>query len=338
MSMIRAWAAFKAAAALEPLEYDPGPLGAEDVEIAVDHCGICHSDLSLLDNEWGGTRYPFVPGHEATGRVLALGAQAKGLRIGQRVGLGWNAFSCMHCRQCLAGRHNLCERIQPTLIGRHGAFADKVRAHWVWALPLPEGLDARECGPLLCGGITVFTPLREFDIPPTARVGVIGIGGLGHMALKFCKAWGCEVTAFTSSESKIEEARAFGADRVVSSRDSAAIGKLAGSLDLIIDTVNVSLDWTALLAALAPKGRLHVVGATTEPISLSAFSLMRGQKSLSGSPTGSRSAIDAMLAFADRHRLAPQNEHFPMSRVNDAMAHLRAGKARYRIVLDADFA
>ncbi|MGQ0798973.1 MAG: NADPH-dependent aldehyde reductase Ahr [Pseudomarimonas sp.] len=337
MSMIRAWAAFAKGAPLQAFEYDPGPLGAEDVEIAVEHCGVCHSDLSLLDNEWGFTQYPFVPGHEAIGRVVAMGPHAKGVSIGQRVGLGWYATSCMHCTPCLSGQQNLCVSAQPTLFGRHGAFADRVRAHWVWTMPLPEGLDPRESGPLLCGGITVFTPLREFGILPTARVGVIGIGGLGHMALKFCKAWGCEVTAFTSSQSKAEEARAFGAHRVVSTGDAAAIAALAGSLDLIIDTVNVTLDWSGLLAALAPNGRLHVVGAVLEPMAIPVFPLLMGQKAVSGSPTGSRNAIDAMLNFAARHQVTPQTEHYPMSKVNEAMAHLRAGKARYRIVLDADF-
>jgi uncharacterized zinc-type alcohol dehydrogenase-like protein len=157
------------------------------------------------------------------------------------------------------------------------------------------------------------------------------------MALKFCKAWGCEVTAFTSSDSKTEEARAFGAHHVVSSRDGDAITALAGTFELILDTVNVSLDWNALLGALAPGGKLHVVGAVLEPIPVPAFALISGQKSISGSPTGSRSAIDAMLAFAARHAIAPQTEHFPMRQVNAALDHLRAGKARYRIVLDADF-
>lgn len=337
MSMIRAWAAPAAGAPLQAFEYDPGPLGGEDVEIAVEHCGVCHSDLSLLDNEWGMTQYPFVPGHEAIGRVVAMGPHAKGVSVGQRVGLGWYATSCMHCTPCLSGQQNLCVSVQPTLLGRHGAFADRVRAHWVWVMPLPEGLDPRESGPLLCGGITVFTPLREFGIPPTARVGVIGIGGLGHMALKFCKAWGCEVTAFTSSQSKAEEARAFGAHRVVATGDAEAIAGLAGSLDLIIDTVNATLDWNGLLAALAPNGRLHVVGAVLEPMAIPVFPLLMGQKTVSGSPTGSRNAIDAMLKFAARHQVTPQTEHYPMSDVNAAMEHLRAGKARYRIVLDADF-
>jgi uncharacterized zinc-type alcohol dehydrogenase-like protein len=335
MSTIHAWAAKAAGARLEPFEYDPGPLGDEQVEIAIEHCGICHSDLSMLDNEWGMTVYPFVPGHEGIGRVVARGPQALGLSIGQRVGIGWNAHSCLHCEQCIAGRQHLCSQVQGTITGRHGAFADRVRCHWVWAVPLPDALSAADSGPLLCGGITVYSPLELLGIRPTDRVGVIGIGGLGHMALKFCHAWGCEVTAFTSSASKEEEARAFGAHRVVSSRDTAAIKALAGTFDLILDTVNVTLDWNALLAALAPGGRLHVVGAALEPIPIPAFSLISGQKSVSGSPTGSRGSIDAMLAFAARHRIAPQTEHFPMSKVNDAMDHLRAGKARYRIVLDA---
>ena len=337
MTKIRAWAAPTVGAALEAFTFDAGELGPEDVEIAVDHCGICHSDLSLLDNEWGFTQYPFVPGHEAIGRVVAMGPQAKGVRLGQRVGLGWNARSCLHCDPCLAGNHHLCRTLQPTLAGRHGAFAERVRAHWVWVMPLPEGLDPRESGPLMCGGITVFAPLRELEISPTARVAVVGIGGLGHLALKFCKAWGCEVTAFTSSQSKAEEARAFGAHRVVSTGDADALAALAGQFDLIIDTVNVSLDWNGLLAALAPNGKLHVVGAVLEPIPVPAFSLIMGQKSVSGSPTGSRGAIDSMLGFAARHGVLPQTEHFPMSRVNEALDHLRAGKARYRIVLDADF-
>jgi len=335
MSMIHAWAARAAGARLEPFEYDPGPLGDEQVEIAIEHCGICHSDLSMLDNEWGMTVYPFVPGHEGIGRVVARGPQALGLSVGQRVGIGWNAHSCLHCAECIAGRQHLCAQVQGTITGRHGAFADRVRCHWVWAVPLPDALSAADSGPLLCGGITVYSPLELLGIRPTDRVGVIGIGGLGHMALKFCHAWGCEVTAFTSSASKEEEARAFGAHRVVSSRDTAAIQALAGTFDLILDTVNATLDWNALLAALAPGGHLHVVGAALEPIPIPAFALISGQKSVSGSPTGSRGSIDTMLAFAARHRIAPQTEHFPMSRVNDAMDHLRAGKARYRIVLDA---
>ena len=337
MSHIRAWAAHAAGGALEAYKFDAGSLGPEEVEIAVEYCGICHSDLSMLDNEWGMTTYPLVPGHEAVGRVVAVGEHAKGVRVGQRVGVGWNAASCLHCRSCIAGDQHLCPGVQPTIVGRHGAFAERLRANWAWVIPVPVALDASAVGPLLCGGITVFYPLLVSGIKPTHRVGVVGIGGLGHMALKFLKAWGCEVTAFTSSESKHGEARAMGAHRVVSSRDSAAMAAIAGSLDLILNTVNVPLDWNALMATLAPKGRLHVAGAVLEPIPVNAMGLILGEQTVSGSPGGSRGAIDTMLDFAARHGIAPQVEHFPMSRVNDAMERLRAGKARYRIVLDADF-
>jgi uncharacterized zinc-type alcohol dehydrogenase-like protein len=333
MSRIQAWTAPAAKKPLELREYDPGPLGADEVEIAVEHCGICHSDLSMIDNEWGFSTYPLVAGHEIIGTVVALGEHAKGVNLGQRVGVGWNAGSCMHCKQCLSGNQHLCPQVQATIAGHHGGFADRVRSHWAWAIPVPEGLDGTAVGPLLCGGITVFDPLLQYGILPTARVGVVGIGGLGHMAVKFYQAWGCDVTAFTSSESKFDEAKSFGADRAVSSRDSAAIQKLAGSLDLLVVTANAPLDWDAFIATLAPKGRMHVVGAILEPIPVHAMSLIMGSRQISGSPTGPPTEIAAMLDFAARHDVAPQIERFPMSEINAALDHLRAGKARYRIVL-----
>jgi len=172
---------------------------------------------------------------------------------------------------------------------------------------------------------------------PTDRVGVIGIGGLGHMAVKFAAGYGCDVTAFTSSESKFDEAKGFGANHVVCSKDSAAIKKLGANFDLLISTVSVKLDWEAMIGTLAPNGRLHDVGAVLEPIPVPAFSLIMGQRSVSGSPTGSPVVIERMLDFASRHNIAPQTEHFPMSKINEAFARLESGKARYRIVLDADF-
>lgn len=338
MNKVRAWAAMAAGQRLERYDYEPGPLGDEEVEIAVDHCGLCHSDLSMIDNEWRFAGYPLVPGHEAVGRIVAAGPRVRGLAVGQIVGVGWNSGSCMHCASCIGGDHHLCNQAQATIAGHHGGFADRLRAHWAWAVPLPEGVDARTAGPLFCGGITVFSPFVEFGLSPLARVGVVGIGGLGHLALRFARAWGCEVTAFTSTPAKHAEARALGAHRVVSSTDAAAMAAIAGSLDLVIVTVNVPLDWSAVLATLGPKGRLHFVGAVLEPVAVKPFALIGGQKSVSGSPIGSPATVAQMLAFCARHGIAPQVEHFPMSRVNDALEHLRAGKARYRIVLDADFA
>jgi len=183
----------------------------------------------------------------------------------------------------------------------------------------------------------VFSPFLTFGVKPTDRVGVVGIGGLGHMALKFARAWGCEVTAFTSSESKRDEAMAMGAHRVVSSTDKRAIRQAGGTLDMLLITVNVSLEWAALMSTLAPNGRLHVVGAVPEPIPVRAFDLIGAQRSVSGSPTGSPMGIATMLDFAARHGIAPQVEHYKMSQVNDALDHLKAGKARYRVVLEADF-
>jgi len=315
---------------------DPGPLGDEEIEVAVEHCGLCHSDLSVFNNDWGVSQFPAVLGHEIVGRITALGPNTKARRVGQRVGVGWFSGSDMHCRQCLSGNHHLCPQAQATIIGHRGGFASHVRANWAWTLPLPEKLNFADAGPLLCGGITVFSPLM-MHAKPTDRVGIIGIGGLGHMAVKFAAAYGCDVTAFTSSESKFDEARGFGASHVVSSKDSDAIKKLAGSFDLLISTVNVKLDWDAMINSLAPNGRLHVVGAVLEPIPVSAFSLILQQRAVSGSPTGSPVAIETMLDFAARHDIAPQTEHYPMSRINDAFARLESGKARYRIVLDADF-
>jgi uncharacterized zinc-type alcohol dehydrogenase-like protein len=290
----------------------------------------------MLNNDWGMTSFPAVLGHEVVGRVVGLGSAAKGLQVGQRVGVGWTASSCMFCRQCKSGDQHLCLQAQPTIIGHRGGFASHVRSHWAWALPLPEQLKFAEAGPLLCGGVTVFNPL-EMYAKPTSRVGIVGIGGLGHMGVKFASAYGCDVTAFTSSESKFEEARGFGANHVVSSRDSAAIKKLANTFDLLIVTVSVKLDWEALMASLAPNGRMHIVGAVAEPIPVTAFPMILGQKCVSGSPTGSPVAIETMLDFAARHKITPQTEHVPMNRINEAFERLEAGKARYRIVLDADF-
>lgn len=335
-SKIHAYAASTVKGTLEPWEYDPGELAPEDVEIKVSHCGICHSDISMLDNDWGMSAYPFVPGHEAIGTVVALGSQAKGLKIGQRVGVGWSAFSCLSCHECLSGNHNLCAQSQGTIVGRHGGFADRLRAQWPWVRPLPDALDPVSAGPLLCGGITVFAPFLIHNILPTSRVGIIGIGGLGHMALQFASKWGCEVHAFTTSDSKEAEARKLGAHFVHNTRHDGVLKKLAGSLDLIISTINVPLDVPGLLETLAPKGRLHVVGAVLEPMQVPAFGLIMGAKEISGSPTGSPTAMSTMLDFSARHGIAPIIETFPMSKVNDAMEHLRGGKARYRIVLVND--
>jgi alcohol/geraniol dehydrogenase (NADP+) len=334
--MPQAWVAKAAKGPLVLEDVELGPLGSEEVEVTVEHCGLCHSDLSVLNDEWGISSFPAILGHEVIGRVTALGSHTKGLALGQRVGIGWARGSCMHCRQCMSGRHNLCPEAEVTILGHRGGFASHVRAHWAFTLPVPEGLDAAEAGPLMCAGATVFAPLA-MHARPTARVGILGIGGLGHLALRFAAAWGCDVTAFTSSESKFDEARRLGAHHIVATRDAAALKKLSQSFDLLISTVNANLDWDAIIGTVAPNGRLHLVGAVPAPIPVAVTSLLFQQRALSGSPSGPPIVIADMLDFAARHGIAPQNEHFPMRRINDAFARLASGKARYRIVLDADF-
>jgi alcohol/geraniol dehydrogenase (NADP+) len=336
MPKIQALAASQARAKLLPFSYDPGPLLPEQVEVDVQYCGICHSDLSMLKNEWGFSAYPFVPGHEAIGVISSAGENAKGVKVGDVVGLGWNAGSCLHCRQCLTGNHNMCTTLEQTIVGRHGAFGAKVRCHWLWATPIPAGVDVAKAGPMLCGGITVFNPFVQFGVMPTQRVGVIGIGGLGHMALQFANKWGCDVTAFSSTAAKSDEAIRLGAHRVIDTRSPDELKKAAGSFDLILSTVAADLDWNAYVAALAPKGRLHVVGVTPKPLDISVFGLIIGQRSVSGSPSGAPATVNAMLDFAARHGIAPVVEEFPMSQANEALAHLEAGKARYRVVLKND--
>ncbi|MGB5361333.1 MAG: zinc-binding dehydrogenase, partial [Eudoraea sp.] len=195
------------------------------------------------------------------------------------------------------------------------------------------GIDLKKAGPLLCGGITVFNPILLADVKATDRVGVIGIGGLGHMALKFLNKWGCEVVAFSSNPDKKEQIMAMGATKIVNSRDKKELESIAGSLDFILNTTNVTLDWNSYLTALAPKGRFHNVGAVLEPLAIPAFSLIMGEKSVAGSPLGSPALTLKMLEFCVRHDIYPMVEEFPLSEVNEAMDHLEQGKARYRIVL-----
>ena len=201
------------------------------------------------------------------------------------------------------------------------------------AVPIPDSIEAEDAGPLFCAGITVFTPFVDFDVKPTDRVGVIGIGGLGHLALQFARAWGCEVTAFTSSQDKMDELSELGAHRVVNSRDDAAIKAEAGRFDFLISTVNVSLNWPLYLSALRAEGKLITVGVVPEPLSVPSFSLIGGQKIVSGSDTGPPDRVREMLEFCARHGITPMVETFPMRECNEALAHLKSGEARYRVVL-----
>lgn len=330
---VNGYAAIEQKAKLIPYSYDLGEIGSEQVDIKVSYCGVCHSDLSMINNDWGMTQYPIVPGHEIIGEVIAIGNAVKNVGVGDKVGLGWMSASCMSCEQCMDGEHHLCSQSEATIVGRNGGFADKVRGHWSWAIPLPEGIDMSKAGPLLCGGITVFNPIILAGVKPTDKVGVIGIGGLGHMAIKFLKHWGCEVIAFSSNPNKKKAILNMGADQVIDSTSPEELERINGKLNFILNTTNVSLDWNSYLTALAPKGRFHTVGAVLEPMDIPAFSLIMGEKSVGGSPIGSPALTKTMLDFCVRHAIYPDVEEFPMAKVNEAIEHLEKGKARFRIVL-----
>lgn len=333
---VQAFAAHRQGLKLEPFEYELGSLNQDEVDIDIEYCGICHSDKSMLNNEWGLTKYPIVPGHEIIGKISDIGDQVKHLKVGQYVGVGWRARCCMICDQCLIGQQNRCLRGKDVIVGRHGGFANKVRCQSVWAFPLPSKIDVKTAGPLFCGGITVFNPLIQNNIKPTDHVAVVGIGGLGHLALKFLNAWGCEVTAISTTPDKENEAKKFGAHNFLNSKDNTAFKKSKNTFDMILVTSNVNLDWDAYINALRVGGKLHVVGAAPA-INVQVFPLISGEKSIGGSPIGSPATIIKMLDFCSRHNIRPAVEEFPLSSVNEALTHLDSGKARYRIVLRNTF-
>ena len=333
---IQAYAAYEPGGKLESFQYELGALKPDEVELDVEYCGICHSDLSMLKNEWGLTQYPFVPGHEVIGKVAAMGNMVNHLKVGQHVGLGWRARSCLVCDQCLSGYHNRCLKGEDVIIGRHGGYANKVHCQAQFAFPLPNNINLKTAGPLFCGGITVFNPIIQNNIKPTDHVAVVGIGGLGHLAIKFLNAWGCEVTAISTNPEKENEAKDFGADHFINSRISESLKPYTNKFNMVLDTANVDLDWDSYISTLRPGGKLHIVGAASQ-VKATVFPLISGEKSIGASPGGGPIEIMKMLDFCSRHRIEPIIEEFPMSRVNEAMAHLESGKARYRIVLQNDF-
>jgi alcohol/geraniol dehydrogenase (NADP+) len=332
---IQAYAAHEPSGKLESFQYELGALKPDEVELDIEYCGICHSDLSMLKNEWGFTRYPFVPGHEIIGKVAAMGNMVNHLKVGQYVGLGWRARSCLVCDQCLSGHHNRCLKGEDVIIGRHGGYADKVRCQALFAFPLPNNINIKNAGPLFCGGITVFNPIVHNNIKPTDHVAVVGIGGLGHIAIKFLNAWGSEVTAISTNPEKEKEAQEFGADHFINSKISDALKLYTNNFDMVLVTANADLDWDKYIDTLRPGGKLHIVGATPQ-VKATVFPLILGEKSIGASPGGGPADILKMLDFCSRHGIEPIIEEFPLSRVNEAMARLESGKARYRIVLQND--
>lgn len=333
MAQFQGLAAHAAGAELLPYHYDPGKLGDHEVEIAITHCGICHSDLHLISNDWGISQYPFIPGHEIIGTIAAAGSAVRHLETGQRVGLGWQSNSCGVCEWCVKAMENLCPSYEATCVHRNGGYADRVRANARFVLPIPEALKSETAAPLLCGGITVYNPLRTHGINPSSRVGVVGIGGLGHVAVQFARVFGAEVTAFSSSAAKEEEVRALGAHHFVNSRESKAMKEVAGTQDFILTTINADQDWSTYIQALRPAGTLCFVGVPPSPVTTQAFPLIAGQRSITGSPIGSPHQLREMLDVAARHGVKATTELFPMAKANEAIEKVKKNKVRYRAVL-----
>ena len=333
MSQIEGLAAHAAGAELLPYRYDPGNLGANEVEIAITHCGVCHSDLHLIANDWGISQYPFIPGHEVIGTVAAVGAEVRNFEAGQRAGLGWQSNSCGQCEWCTTGQENLCALSEGTCVHRNGGYADRVRANSRFVVAIPEALASEQAAPLLCGGITVYNPLRIHGVNPSSRVGVVGIGGLGHLAIQFARVFGAEVFAFSTSVAKEEEARALGAHHFVNSRETKAMKEVAGALDFLLTTVNADQDWSAFLATLRPHGALWFVGVPPSPVAVHAFPLISGLRTVGGSPIGPPARIREMLDVAARHGVKATTERFPMAKANEAIDKVKKGKVRYRAVL-----
>ncbi len=331
---IHGYAATAAKSELTPFEYDSEPLGPLEVEVRVQYCGICHSDLAMIDNDWGMSAYPLVPGHEVIGEVTAVGQQVKDIKVGQRVGVGWQSGSCHVCHYCHQGEEHLCinEREQ-TVVGRHGGWADYVRAQASFAVPIPEDLNPAVAGPLMCAGTTVWSSMMHYGVYPGMKTAVLGVGGLGHLAVQFLAKFGTYVTAISSTHSKEDEARQLGATDFIATRGTDELAKAAMRFDFILSTVSADVELSQFIDALAPKGRLCIVGIPEGDLKLPVFPMIMYERSISGGLFGAPSDTAAMMEFCARQGVVPMCEQFEMKDINRAVQHLRDGKARYRVVL-----
>jgi len=326
------YAAKAAAHPLEPIEYPPPKLGDYDVRVSVSHCGLCHTDIHAVDDYYGITNYPFVPGHEIVGYISAAGPAVSGLKEGDRVGIGWQGRSCMKCEWCLKGEEQLCMDIVPSGVwDPYGGFSTSVVADGRFVYPLPPAMLSQVAAVLMCAGVTVYSPLRECAAERSHNIAVIGVGGLGHLAIQFAHALGCEVTAVSSSSGKKDEALAFGADHFIDSNDQDSLRRVEFSFDALLCTASGGVKWEALLMALKKRARFVLVGFPD--VALNSTDLVAHELSITGSFLGNRATMREMLDFAQNHGISPEVELMPMSQVNEGFQRLKENKPRYRIVL-----
>lgn len=328
---------------LKPMHIERRALTAKDVAIDILYCGVCHSDLHTARNEWGGTSYPNVPGHEIVGRVTQVGNQVTKYKVGDLVGVGCLVDSCRECESCKEGVEQYCEKgnIQTyNSFDIHlnkqtfGGYSEAVVVDEDFVLRVPENLDLAATAPLLCAGVTTYSPLRHANVGPGKKVGIVGIGGLGHMGVKISKAMGAHVVVITTSQSKVEDAKRLGADEVILSTDAAQMKAHAGTLHFILDCVSAQHDINAYLGLLKRDGSLTLVGAPEHPLPVAAFSLIMNRKSFSGSLIGGIAETQEMLDFCGKHNLTSDIELIQMQDINKAYERLLKGDVKYRFVID----
>jgi uncharacterized zinc-type alcohol dehydrogenase-like protein len=333
---IHGYAAEAVGQPLKPFTYDPPELGVTDVRVSVSHCGICHTDIQAIDEFYDiDYTYPFVPGHEIVGHVSQVGSAVSSLKLGDRVGIGWQGRSCMQCEYCLMGEEELCRDIVESATWKpYGGFSSSVVVDHRFAYPIPEAMASEIAAVLMCAGITVYSPLREYAGQPVLKLAIMGVGGLGHLAIQFAHALGYEVTVFSSSPEKREQALAFGADAFIALSDRPEYLKRIFYFDLVLCTATGQVPWNVLLNV--PKKGGRVILASFPDVSFNPTDLVAHNLSITGSFIGNRATMREMLAFAQANHITPMVESMPMAQVNEAIQRVRENKARYRIVLVND--
>jgi uncharacterized zinc-type alcohol dehydrogenase-like protein len=343
MSTCHGFGAHEAHAHLTPMQFERRALRADDVAIDIAYCGVCHSDAHQVDNDWGNTVFPCVPGHEIVGHVTAVGSEVTKFKVGDRVAVGCLVDSCQHCAPCEEGEQQLCvEGPTPTYNGRdrvsgditYGGYSQHIVVRERFVLRVPAALDPRLAAPLLCAGITVWTPMRKSGVGPGSKVAVVGLGGLGHLAVKLAAALGAEVTVITSSPGKVEDARALGANHVLLSNDSKAMQAAANGFDFILDTIPMRHNVNPYLMLLARNGKLVVVGAIDLLEPVHGALLMRNNRSLAGSLIGGIEATQDLLDFCAQRNVLPDCEMIEIGAINTAFERMRANDVKYRFVID----
>ncbi|KAJ7953495.1 putative Alcohol dehydrogenase [Quillaja saponaria] len=337
------WAARDSSGVLSPFNFSRRATGEKDISFKVLYCGICHSDLHMLKNEWGSTTYPLVPGHEIAGIVTEVGSKVQKFKVGDRVGVGCMVGSCNSCENCSNSLENYCPKMILTYGAKYydgtttyGGYSDIMVADEHFVIRIPDNIALDAAAPLLCAGITVYSPLRYYGLDkPGLHVGVVGLGGLGHVAVKFAKAFGAKVTVISTSPNKKKEAiENLGADSFLVSREPEQIQAVLGTFDGIIDTVSAVHPILPLIALLKTHGKLVMVGAPEKPLELPAFPLLMGRKMVAGSCIGGMKETQEMIDFAAKHKITPDIEVIPIDYVNTAMERLVKADVKYRFVID----